>query len=146
MSRLAPTGVHGVAHGAEHAERHVDQHGDDYRDNQSEGVLAGFLHGVVGGGTDHGHAQRVADHTEELGQVQRGVPEEMIMIDVQTVAADTVAASEGKGRERHDDDERNGDDENVAEHGRLGERPTVKRKEIRYFRSLRSARGMARAQ
>ena len=142
----SPTRVHRVAHRAQHAQRHVHQYRDDDGGDQREGVLLRLLHGVVGGGSDHRHAQRVADHAEELREVQRSVPEEVGVVDVQAVLEHAVASDEGRRGRSHDHNQGDGNDENVAQHGRLGQGPTVNGEYNDNFKSLRRARGMARTQ
>lgn len=58
------------------------------------------LHGVLKGrgerernvrsGADHSHAERIANHTEQLGKIEGSVPQEMLLVDLKAVLPDTV--------------------------------------------------------
>ena len=81
-------------HTTKETKTHVNGNNDDDGGVQGKVVLSRLLHGVVAGRSNHHKSQGITNNSKKLGQVERSFPEEVFVVDMETVLADTVAIDE----------------------------------------------------
>ena len=79
----------------------------------------------VGGGSDDGDTEGVADDAKQLGEIERTRPHQVARVDVQTILPDSVARGEWRRTVLHNDNQGNGNDEDVTHLRWLCERAQV---------------------